>query len=230
MSKSIPFIFCLALTVFAYGVSRVLAKRHPTPLTSPVFFSTLLIVFVLYAVGLNYQDYKPAKDVLVLLLGPATVALAVPVYRNRATLRTHMLPAFAGIVVGCLATISVVIALSAAFNFSSVIARSMSVKSVTAPIAIELAGILKGDPALAAGFVIATGMIGTMLGPWLLTRSGIVHPLARGLALGTVSHGQGTAQALTEGTLQGAIAGIAMGLTAIGTSFVLPLVLSMIFE
>lgn len=96
---------------------------------------------------------------------------------------------------------------------------------MTAPIAIELATILKGDPALAAAFVIATGMIGTMLGPWLLTRLGIVHPIARGLALGTISHGQGTAQALTEGSLQGAIAGIAMGGSAIATSFVLPFII-----
>jgi putative effector of murein hydrolase len=189
----------------------------------------MLIVLLLHAVGLNDQDYKPAKDLLVLLLGPATVAIAVPIYRNRATLRTHMLPALAGLGVGCIATISVAIALSAVFEFSNVIARSMSVKSVTAPIAIELADIMKGDPALAAGFVIATGMIGTMLGPWLLTITGIVHPLARGLALGTVSHGQGTAQALTEGSLQGAIAGIAMGLSAIATSFVLPFVVSIIF-
>ena len=98
----------------------------------------------------------------------------------------------------------------------------MSVKSVTAPIAIELATLLKGNPALAATFVIATGMIGAMLGPWLLTRAGIDCPVARGLALGTISHGQGTAQALTEGSLQGAMAGIAMGVTAILTSIVLP--------
>jgi putative effector of murein hydrolase len=229
VNKTVLLIFCVALTVFAYGLSRVLAKHHPSPLTSPVFFSTLLIVLLLYAVGLNDQDYKPAKDVLVLLLGPASVAIAVPIYRNRATLRIHIFPALAGIVVGCITTISVAIALSAVFEFSDVIARSMSVKSVTAPIAIELADIMKGDPALAAGFVIVTGMIGTMLGPWLLTMTGILHPLARGLALGTVSHGQGTAQALTEGSLQGAIAGIAMGLSAIATSFVLPFVVSIIF-
>jgi putative effector of murein hydrolase len=88
-------IFCAALTAFAYGLSRVLAKNHPSPLTSPVFFSTLLIVSMLYAFGLNDQDYNPAKDALVLLLRPATVAIAAPICRNRATLRLHLFPAFA---------------------------------------------------------------------------------------------------------------------------------------
>jgi len=81
---------------------------------------------------------------------------------------------------------------------------------------------------LAAAFVIATGMIGTMLGPWLMDRAGIHHPLARGLALGTISHGQGTAQAVSEGEKQGAIAGIAMGVSAVLTSVALPSLLQQI--
>jgi len=215
-------IFCLVLTIGMYALSRVLAKRLPSPLTTPVFFSTTLIVAVLYAAGVDYREYEPAKNILITLLGPATVALAVPVYRNRQILFANVVPALTGITIGSLATVVVVVAVAGAFHFSRELTLSMSVKSVTAPIAIELATILKANPALAAAFVIATGMIGTMLGPWLLTRTGIVDPIARGLALGTISHGQGTAQALSEGNLQGAIAGIAMGIAAIVTSFVLP--------
>ena len=138
MNANFVLLFCTALTVCAYVLSRKLAKRHPSPLTTPVFFSTLVIIIVLYATGLDYKNYQPAGDLMILLLGPATVALAVPIYRNRETLRAHILPALVGIVSGSVATVVTVLVLSAAFGFTSEITRSMSVKSVTAPIAIEL--------------------------------------------------------------------------------------------
>jgi putative effector of murein hydrolase len=164
-------IFCVALTVGAYALSRLLAKRYPSPLTTPVFFSTSLIIAVLCVSGIDYRDYEPAKNVMILLLGPATVALAVPIFKNRATLRAHAVPALLGIGIGCIVTVLAALLLSNVLQFGTEVTRSMSVKSVTAPIAIELATIIRGNPALAACFVIATGMIGTMLGPWLLTRA-----------------------------------------------------------
>jgi putative effector of murein hydrolase len=215
-------LYCIGITVGAYALSRAVAKRHVSPLTTPVFFSTALIMLILLASGLHFDDYRPAKDLLVILLGPATVALAVPIFKNRRVLVRHAAPALIGIVVGAVSTISVAIGLGLAFEVGREVLASVSVKSVTAPIAIELVGIVQGNLSLAAAMVIATGMIGAMFGQWLMDRTGIVDPLARGLALGAVSHGQGTAQALTEGELQGAIAGIAMGLTAILTSIVLP--------
>lgn len=218
-------LLCTALTVAVYALSRALSRIYPSPFTTPVFFSTSVIVAVLLCAGVEYRHYEPAKNLMTTLLGPATVALALPIYKNWKTLRAYLLPGVAGIVLGSLATVLVVIALARLFEFGTELTLAMSVKSVTAPVAVELAAMLKGNPALAAGFVIATGMIGAMLGPWLMTRAGIVSPVARGLALGTISHGQGTAQALAEGSLQGAMAGIAMGLSAVVTSSALPLLL-----
>jgi putative effector of murein hydrolase len=210
------------LTVAAYALSRALAKRYPSPLTTPVFFSTALIVLILVTSGTPFSDYQAAKDIMVTLLGPATVALAVPIYKSRLVLAANALPALAGIVAGVSSTLLVALVLGAGLMLEPAVLLSMSVKSVTAPVALELARIINGNLTLAATFVIATGMIGTMLGPWLMDRSGIRHPLARGLALGTISHGQGTAQALSEGELQGAIAGISMGVAAVLTSVALP--------
>jgi putative effector of murein hydrolase len=167
-------------------------------------------------------DYEPAQRLLVWLLGPATVGLAVPLYKNRHTLLRNTLPALVGLGVGSLATLGAAVVLARMLGLPDVIRASISIKSVTTPIAIELAPIVHGNPTLTAAFVIATGMIGTMLGPWLMNLAGIHDPLSRGLALGTISHGQGTAQAVTEGELQGAAAGIAMGLAAVFTSFVAP--------
>jgi putative effector of murein hydrolase len=165
---------------------------------------------------------------MVFLLGPATVSLAVPLYKSRRTLLTNTLPALAGLAIGSLATLSAAVLLARLLGLPSVIRASISIKSVTAPIAIELAPIIDGSPTLTAAFVIATGMIGAMLGPWLMSATGIHDPLARGLALGTVSHGQGTAQAVVEGELQGAAAGIAMGLAAVFTSVVAPVLVPLL--
>jgi putative effector of murein hydrolase len=179
---------------------------------------------VLTGSGIRAGDYEPAKRIMIFLLGPATVSLAVPLYKNRHTLRRHALPALFGLGVGSLVTLCAALALARGLGLSEVVRASISIKSVTAPIAVELAPIIQGSPTLTAAFVIATGMIGAMLGPGLMSATGIHDPLSRGLALGTISHGQGTAQAVAEGELQGAAAGIAMGLAAILTACLAPLV------
>ena len=215
--------FSIAVTVGAYALSRAVARRYPSPFTTPVFFSTALTILVLSQSGVRLADYELAKPIMVFLLGPATVGLAVPLYKSRRTLLAHTLPALVGLVVGSLTTLSAAVTLARLLGLPSIIRASISIKSVTAPIAVELAPIVHGSPTLTVGFVIATGMIGAMLGPWLMNAIGIHDPLARGLALGTISHGQGAAQAVIEGELQGAAAGIAMGLAAVFTSMVAPL-------
>lgn len=221
MTAVLTLLFVL-LTLGAYALSRIVAKRYPSPFTTPVFFSTSLIVLVLVAGGVPYADYRPAADLLATFLGPATVALAVPIHRHRRILLRALVPAMAGIVVGSLMTILVALVLGRLLGFDRGIQLALSVKSTTAPVALELTRILQGDLAIAAAIVIATGMVGAMFGQWLMDRIGVDHPLARGLAMGTVSHGQGTAQAVIEGELQGAIAGVSMGLAAIVTTILAP--------
>jgi putative effector of murein hydrolase len=203
--------------------------RLDSPFTTPVFFSTALIVLVLLVTGTPFTDYAPSRDLMVALLGPATVALAVPIFKSRRVLVAHAVPALAGICAGVTSTVLVALAGGVALGLSPDVLLSMSVNSLTAPVAVELVGILHSNVTLAAAFVIATGMLGAMLGPWLMDHTGIRQPLARGLALGTISHGQGTAQALSEGEQQGAIAAIAMGMAATVTSVVLPSVLLRVF-
>jgi len=179
---------------------------------------------------MHLSDYQPAKDIIVSLLGPATVALAVPLYKNRQTLLGNLLPASLGLAFGSLSTLIIATVAARLFHLPQVICASVSIKSVTAPVAIELAPMVNGDSTLAAAFVIATGIIGAMLGPWLMNRAGIHDPLARGLALGTISHGQGTAEAVTEGEVQGAAAGIAMVLAATLASFVAPILVPVLLR
>jgi putative effector of murein hydrolase len=131
---------------------------------------------------------------------------------------------------GSLSTLVVAVAVARLLGLPRVICSSLSIKSVTAPVAIELAPMIDADSTLTAAFVIATGMIGAMLGPPLMNKIGVHSPLARGLALGTISHGQGTAQALSEGDVQGAAAGIATVLGAILTASVAPILVPVLLR
>lgn len=219
-------LLSIVITVGAYLLSKLAAKRYPSPLTTPVFFSTTLIIILLLILGINYDEYTIAKEIMTFLLGPATVALAVPLYKNRDMIKRHSMPAILGIVIGTVSTIVSAVLLAKILNLTNEVIASTSVKSVTVPVAVEVSTIIGGDPALTAAFVVTTGILGTILGPWLMNVTNITNPLSRGLALGTISHGQGTAQAATEGELQGAIAGVAMGLSAIFTAIIAPMIVS----
>jgi predicted murein hydrolase (TIGR00659 family) len=220
--------FGIALTTGAYALSLLARKHYPSPLTTPVLFSTAIIIAVLMAAGLSVSDYRPAKDIMTFLLGPATVALAIPLYKNRQTFFRALIPAGVGLLVGSLGTMITAGLIARLFRFGPELVSSIAIKSATVPIAVEVAKIVHGDPALTAIFVVITGMIGASFGPWLMDRLGVSHPVSRGLALGAIAHGQGTAQAATESELTGAVAGVAMGLGAICTALVAPYIVPLL--
>ena len=216
-------IFCIVLTLAAYLGTRKLYLRYRHPLLNVVALSAALVIGVLVALRIPYSDYVPAKNIMTLLLGPATVGLAVPLYRHRELLRR-----FGAAIVGCVAVGSFLAMLTASFiakmgGLPQDVVMSILPKGVTIPFAVEIAQIYGGIPPLAAAFVVATGTLGSLIGGWLLTLARVRHPVARGLALGTVSHGQGTATALMEGEQQGAMAGLAMILAGILTAGFAPL-------
>jgi predicted murein hydrolase (TIGR00659 family) len=220
--------FGIALTTGAYALSLLARKHYPSPLTTPVLFSTAVIIAVLMAAGLSFSDYRPAKDIMTFLLGPATVALAIPLYKNRQTFFRALIPAGVGLLVGSLGTMITAGLIARLFRFGPELVSSIAIKSATVPIAVEVAKIVHGDPALTAIFVVITGMIGASFGPWLMDRLGVSHPVSRGLALGAISHGQGTAQAATESELTGAVAGVAMGLGAVCTALAAPYIVPLL--
>jgi len=221
-------LLCIAATLSAYIVIRKLYVRYNHPLLNVVVLSAAVIIALLLMFDISYAEYGPAKDIMTLLLGPATVGLAVPLYRYRNLLRQA-----AGIIVGSVAAGALVAMTSAALisEFGGLpqdVVVSIIPKGVSIPFAVEIAEMYGGIPALAAAFVVATGTLGSLLGVWTLDRFKIRAPLARGLALGTVSHAQGTAVALMEGELQGAMAGLAMILAGIITALFSPLIVRLL--
>lgn len=222
MPTTLLIIFTIILTISLYIISRKLFLKTKNPLYNPVLLSTTVIIIVFHYTGITFEQYKPGKDVMTFLLGPATVALALPLYLNRNVLRQNLLPILAGISCGALSTLTTAVLLAKISGLDSLITASIAPKSITAPIAIEISLLTGGDPAIAVAFVVFTGTLGSIIGPGVLSFCKIANPIARGLAMGVTSHGQGTATILQEGALQGAMAGVAMAVAAIFISFIAP--------
>jgi predicted murein hydrolase (TIGR00659 family) len=218
-------IFSIVITLTAYILSRKAACKYPSPLTSPVFLSTVLVISILLLLKIPYKDYASASDIMTYFLGPATVALAVPLYKQRKVISANLIPAISGVLTGTVSTIISAVILAKIMNLSNSIIMSLTVKSITIPVASEVSKIIGADSVLVAAFVMITGMCGAMLGPWLMNILNIRDDFARGLAIGTIAHGIGTAEAAREGELQGAVSGAAMGLAAVITSMAIPAIL-----
>ena len=215
-------VFVIAVTIVAYVVSREVFLRTHLTLLNPVFVSTITIILVLLAVGIHSEQYTPGRDFMTRLLGPATVALAVPLYRHRRLLVTYWASIALGIVCGSVATVVTVVLFARWASLDRMLVLAVAPKSVSTPVAIEIARILGTNVSITAVLVVATGMVGAMMGPRLLTALGVSDPVARGVAIGTTSHATGTAAILHEGETQGAMSAIAMALTAIFMAFLGP--------
>ena len=214
--------FTIILTIAIYFISRTIFLKTKSALLNPVLLSTTVIILILHYSGITFEQYKPGKEIMTFLLGPATVALALPLYLNRHILRESFVPILIGIVCGAISTLTTAVLLGKFSVLDSVIVASIAPKSITAPIAIEIALITGGDPAIAVAFVVFTGTLGSVIGASFLSLCKINDPVARGLAMGVTSHGQGTAIILQEGQTQGAMAGVAMALAAIFISVIAP--------
>jgi len=215
-------IFLIIITISAYLFSRFLYFKYQNPFVNIVLLSTSMVIAILVLGDIPYQAYVPGQDIMTLLLGPATVGLAVPLYRNRHLLRQYGLAICLGVGVGTVISMMTVLLITQAGGLPREVIISIIPKSSSTPFAIEIARMSGGDPALSAVFVIVTGTFVSILGLPLLTRFKITHAVARGSAMGTVAHGQGTAMALLEGGQQGSMSGVAMGLAGVFTSVLTP--------
>ena len=219
-------LFGIALTLAAYQTARLIWRRSGGHhLVNPVLVGMLLIIGVLVVGRIDYSAYANGARYISLLLGPATVALALPLHRYASTIGRAALPVAACVLVGGVTGIVTAIAIPQAFGGSDSLALSMATKSVTTPIAIALAQTNGGVPELAAAFTILTGVVGATVGPALLDLLRVRDQRIRGLAMGVSSHGIGTARALQDNPVAGAYSGLAMAVNGLATTLLLPLLL-----
>lgn len=218
-------LFGVGVTLGAYQLAMAAYERTRWVFLQPVLVSMLAVIGILLACGLSFAQYKDSVQALTLFLGPATVALAVPLFLNLRRIRELFWPVVITLVVGGIFATALGIGLAWAFGADQMILMSMAPKSVTSPIAMLVAEEIGGIAALAAVFVMLTGIIGAIAGPSLLKRVGVRHPAAMGLALGMTAHAVGTSRALQESEECGAFAALGMSLMGVFTAVFLPLVI-----
>jgi predicted murein hydrolase (TIGR00659 family) len=213
----------LTVTLAAWVAVDWLAQRSGRhPLVNPVLIAVTLVALLLKATGTDYTVYFDGAQFVHFLLGPATVALAVPLYRNRLLVRRTLVPIAAALAVGSVTAVVSAMGIAALFGLPRAVLVSLAPKSVTAAVAMAVSEKLGGEPALTAVLVIATGIIGAVMVTPLMNALRIRNYAARGFAVGLASHGIGTARAFSVHPVAGVFAGLAMGLNAVVTAVVAP--------
>ncbi|MDB5370998.1 MAG: hypothetical protein JWP20_2556 [Roseomonas sp.] len=214
----------LTMTLLAWLAAlrlQALFRRHP--LANPVLLAVAILAAGLLVTGVEYRAYFQGAQFVHFLLGPATVALAVPLHRQWRGLRSAMLPAAVSILLGGIFAAALGVGIALALGAAPEVVASLAPRSVTTPVAMGIAERLGGLPSLAAVLVLCSGVVGAAVGPLVLNWAGVVDWRARGLAMGTAAHGIGTARALSVDMTAGVFSGLAMGLNAVATAVWLPL-------
>lgn len=201
---------CLFATIALYFLVKRLYLRWRKVWLSPVIVVPLLLIAGLWAGHVPYAVYAAQSHWLTWLLGPATVAFALPIYDYRATVRARWLPLLVGVCVGMVVAVVSSVALSRLFGLPLHLERSLAVRSISTPFAMMAAPHLGGRGDLAAVFVVITGVAGMFIGDWLLSRVPTRSGVSRGALFGVGAHAAGTAHAHTRATEEGVIASLSM--------------------
>lgn len=222
-------VFGTGLTVGVYAGALWLHRRCGRhPLLTPVMVTIVVVALALHVLGIDYATYAASAAPVSMLLGPATVALALPLVRAGRSLQTDWLPVLVSVAAGCLVGIGSVWVLAAVLGADDALVLALLPKSTTTPFAIGLAETIGAAAPLAAVFAIASGVVGAVVGPSLLNLVRVRDPRARGLAIGVSAHGIGTARALQENTTAGGWSSAGMVLNALATTAVLPVLLQLV--
>lgn len=219
----------LTATLLAYQFAFAVHVRTKfNPLANPVAIAVAVLVVILSATGTPYRTYFDGAQFVHFLLGPATVALAIPLYQQLDKLKRNWFAFLSGALIGSSAAIAVAIGVAWALGASKATMLSMAPKSVTTPIAMGISEKIGGLPSLTAVLVIATGVLGATIARGVLNVMKIDDHSVRGFALGVTAHGIGTARAFQVSEEMGAFSGLAMGVSGVMTALLLPLALRLV--
>ena len=218
----------IVVTVLVYAAARVTYDRTRLAVLNPAIVAIGAVLLILLATRTPYAQYDRGGRVIAFWLGPAVVALGVPLAQQLERVRRNLSAISLALLAGAVTGIVVAVVVARALSASPVIVRSLAPRSVTTPIAIAVTARLGGIPALSAVVSIVSGALGGLFGVGLLRLTGIRSRLATGLALGAAAHGLGTARAADEGDVEGGAAGLAMGIMGILTALLAPIVVALV--
>ncbi|QHM72739.1 LrgB family protein [Mixta intestinalis] len=217
-------LLCFIATLCIYFLNKRLYRRWRKLVLMPLVLTPLVLVVMLLFAHISWQDYIGESHWLIWLLGPATLAFAVPVYENLAIIRRHWMSLTAGVITATLVAVCSSVWLARLLSLPEVIQRSLAVRSITTPFALAAASQVGGQPDLVALFVVITGVFGMAVGDVLFLRLAVKEGIAKGAGLGAASHGAGTARAYEIGQQEGVVSSLVMMLSGVLTVVAAPLI------
>jgi len=221
-------VFGILLSVVCYEIGILIQRKTKNPILNPLLLAIIFVILVLTVFEIPKETYDLGGSYILFLLGPATVVMAVPLYRQINLLKKDWLPILVGIFVGSATSVLSVIGLARLFGVNIEIAVSMLPKSVTTAIGMEVSKEIGGVVSLTVAVIVLTGILGAVMGPFILKLLGIKDEVAQGVAMGTASHAVGTSKAMELGETQGAMSGLSIGIAGLATVLIIPLVIGLL--
>ena len=220
--------FGVVLSLLCYWAALKVSAKVKSTLCNPLLVASVLIVAILLLLGVEYETFDQGASYLTYFLTPATVCLAVPLYRQFEVLKNNLKAILLGIFSGCAACMVTIVGLSAVFAFSPELTASILPKSITTAIAIGLSAEIGGMPAITVACVVFTGIFGACTASAMFQLFKIEEPVAQGLACGSSAHAIGTSRALELGEVQAAMSSLAIVVTGIMTVIIVPIVMGIL--
>ncbi len=221
------FYLAIPLTLLFYWLTRQLYARFPLPFINPVLIPMLLLMGIIATFGLSLEEFERGAKPIHLLLEPAVVALAIPLYQQIGQIRAQLKPILICCLISVLISVLMTFTIAALLPTDPKIVASIATRSITTPLAMSVSSSLGGIASIAAAIVVLVGIMGAVIGFPLLKLFGVTDPQAQGLAIGACSHAVGTSAAAERGTVQGAFSSLALVMCGILTSIVTPLLFAL---
>ena len=219
-------IFGVILTILFFNIGIYIQKKTNKPIFNPLLIAILGIILFLSITKIPYESYKLGGDRINFFLGPVTIVLAVPLYKQFDLFKKYLLEILIGISCGVVVSFISIKLIGHFTNADVDIINSLIPKSITTPMGISLTKTLNGVEAITVVSIILTGILGAIISPIVLKIGKINNPVAKGIALGTSAHALGTTKALEMGEVEGAMSGLSIGISGIITVILIPIIIN----
>ena len=215
-------VFGVLISIIAYKIGEIIKAKFKLSVFNPLLTAIVIVVAFLSLTNITYEDYSKGGEIISFFLAPATIALALPLYKKFDLFKKNAVPIIVGIVCGAVSGIICVIGLSKIFNLSDELTISLIPKSVTTPIGMAISEQMGGMPSITVIVVIITGIVGSIIGPILNKALKINDKVAMGIAMGNASHAVGTSKAMEIGETEGAMSSLTIAIAGIITVILAP--------
>jgi len=223
-------VFGVLASLIAYEIGIYIKKKGRLSIFNPLMLAIIILIVFLSTFHIKYEDYNTGGQIISFFLYPATVALALPMYKKFDLFKENAIPILIGILSGAVVGFVCVVLLSKLFGFTDILIKSLIPKSITTPIGIALSRQLGGLSSITVVAIIMTGIIGSICGPLLYKVFKIKDEVALGIAMGAASHALGTARAMEIGETQGAMSGLTMAISGIVAVLLYPALWKVVLE